>query len=60
MATPAPRLRSLGRLGVALVALLLAGVAATVMAARPAHANGSPSITAYGGPAQVFVSGYGR
>ena len=57
MTTLAPRLRHAGRLGVVMVALLLAAVAATMMAARPAAA--APSITADGGPAQVYVSGSG-
>jgi hypothetical protein len=43
-----------------MVALFLAGLATTAMGARPAHAGGGgPSVSAYGGPAQVFVTGSG-
>jgi hypothetical protein len=59
MTAQASCLRHIGKVGVLVVALALVSLVAAVAAVRPAHANSGPSITAYGGPGEIWVSGYG-
>lgn len=57
----APQLtrRPISKLTVLIVALALSSLVAAVMTLRPAHANSTPFISAYGGPGEIWVSGNG-
>ena len=48
-----------GRLLMVSVVLGLAGLAAVMTTASPAYANSTPSISAYGGPGEIWVTGSG-